>query len=612
LKSTITFIFAILLSACAARVPLQESQPVPVPLQEQQASADAKAAATKQPADDSEEADADSPDESAEEDVTLPSIPLTSELLYTILASDFAYQGGYWQPAYAAKMELAEKTRDPRIAKHAAEMAIKAHHIDKSLAAAKLWHELAPSSEDAERYYLAFLVLGDDLLDARPIFTQRLKNAPPEERGVQILQVQHLLSVAKNKGLAFTVLEDVLAPYSSMLESHIAFSLAAFSIGDKERAIEEANKALAIKPSSELAALARAQALGDPAEMTKSLAQFLAAYPKSREVRIAYARMLIAQKQYSPARKEFETLLASQPRDPVSLYSLAILSLQVNDVKSAERYLNEYLEVITQQQRDGQDFYQVFFLLAQIAEDQGDHETALKWLDKVERESGDSAAYLRARFKSAQIIAKNGNVTGARKLLAGLHPETTAEHEQIILAEAQILREAKLPQEAFSVLAAGVEQIPDNANLLYDYALAAEGVGKPDVMERALRRIFVLDPVNYQAYNALGYSLADRNVRLNEAFELIAKALKLAPDDPFIMDSMGWVLYRQGNLPEAEKRLRQAYKLRPDAEIAVHLGEVLWVAGQKDEAQKLWAEAGKKEPNNELLKKTLNRFTARP
>ena len=607
MKSTINVILTILLSACAAGAPLSAQSSESAPQQKRSVSTEMKV-----PADAAAKPAADSSPESGKEDKSLPSVTLTSDLLYEILAADFAYQSGQWQPAYAAMMEIAEKTRDPRAARHAAEMAIKAHHIDKSLAATRLWHRLAPDSEEAERFYIAFLVLGDDLMEAQPIFARRLSEAAPSARGILILQIQRLLAAAKNKSLAFAVLEDVLAPYSSMLEAHVALSLTSFSNGDQARAIQEANKALAIKPSSELAVLTMAQAITDPVESSGSLAAFLATYPQAREVRIAYARMLIGQKQYDKARSEFEKLLESRPHDPVSLYSLGILSLQGSDTKSAERYFTDYLESMTLQQRETRELHQVLFLLAQIAEEQGDHETALKWLEKVESEGDDSGAYLRARFKSAQIIAKKGDVSGARKLLAALPAESLAEQEQVILAEAQILRDVGQPQESFAVLAAGVEQFPDNVNLLYDYALAAEKLDRLDVMESALRHIFTLDPANFQAYNALGYSLADRNTRLSEAFILIDKALKFAPNDPFILDSMGWVLYRQGKLPEAEEKLRQAYQLRPDVEIAVHLGEVLWASDQKDEAQKLWAEAGKKEPNNALLKETLKRLNIRP
>lgn len=612
LKSAFTILLTLLLTACTttALMPARPDSPVTQQADaadEKQLPADAAAEpAAKQPDDD------ESADGAEEEEVGLPLIGLSSDLMYEILAADFAYQSGQWQQAFEAMMSLAGKTRDPRLARRAAEMAVKAQDIEKSLAATRLWHQLAPGSKEAERYYLAFLILGDELKEAQPLLSVLLKETPPELRGTMILQMQRLLSAAKNKPLAFSVLEEVLQPYSSLVESHIALSLLAYSNHDRARALEESNRALAVKPDSELAALAKAQAIADPAEATRSLAAFLSAYPKSRQVRIAYARMLVGQKQYDRARAEFEKLLASQPHDPVSLYSLGILSLQGNDAKRAEKYLTEYLDAASVQQREERELHQVLVLLAQIAEEQGDHATALKWLGQIEREPDDGRAYVRARIKSAQIMAKMGDMTGARNLLASTHAESPQEQELIILAESQLLRDAGQTKQSYSVLAAGLEQMPDNVNLLYDFALTAEKLDRMDVMERALRRILVLDPTNFHAYNALGYSLADRGLRLDEAYALIEKALRLAPGDPFILDSMGWVLYRQGRLGEAEERLRQAYKLRPDAEIAIHLGEVLWMSGQTYEAQQLWAEAGRKDPKNELLKSTLQRLKVQP
>jgi Flp pilus assembly protein TadD len=206
------------------------------------------------------------------------------------------------------------------------------------------------------------------------------------------------------------------------------------------------------------------------------------------------------------------------------------------------------------------------------------------------------------------LTAKQGDVAGARKLLSTLKTDDKTEQAQIVLVDAQILRDAGKSQEAFKLMEQGVKRFPDNMDFLYDYALMAEKMGKTAVMEKSLRKVIAKSPDNMQAYNALGYSLADRNVRLKEAYRLISKALKMAPADPFILDSMGWVNYRLGKLDEAETHLRKAYALRSDPEIAVHLGEVLWKKGQKDDARKLWREAQAKDPKNDALQSTLARL----
>ena len=205
-------------------------------------------------------------------------------------------------------------------------------------------------------------------------------------------------------------------------------------------------------------------------------------------------------------------------------------------------------------------------------------------------------------------MAATGDLNGARNLLSHLKPEGQREQIQVMVADAQLLRNANRMPEALAILSKGLERFPADTGLLYDYAMLAEKAGKLDLMEAALRKIIRLAPDNQHAYNALGYSYAERNIRLQEAYALIEKALKLTPEDPFIMDSMGWVQFRLGKLQEAEDFLRRAYALRPDVEIGVHLGEVLWVKGEKDAAQKLWRDARQKDPQNEMLKSTLTRL----
>ncbi|HEY0063512.1 MAG TPA: tetratricopeptide repeat protein, partial [Telluria sp.] len=208
----------------------------------------------------------------------------------------------------------------------------------------------------------------------------------------------------------------------------------------------------------------------------------------------------------------------------------------------------------------------------------------------------------------AQLSAQQGNLARARSMLAALQPAGADDQARVILTEAHILRDGGQLEAAYAVLAAGAKSHPANPDLLYDFALLAEKTGRVDVMETSLRSVIAQVPDNHHAYNALGYSLAERNVRLPEALALIDKALTMAPGDPFIMDSLGWVHYRMGDLDQAETYLRRAYALRSDVEIGVHLGEVLWHKGEKADAQKLWREARAKDPKNDTLKSTLARL----
>lgn len=544
-----------------------------------------------------------SPDEQKPEDL-LPTLDLSEELLYKLLTSEIAFQRGDWQTAYVTMMSLAQQTRDPRIARRATEIALSAKQADEALSAVRLWRSLAPHSDEAAQYYLSFIILSDNLDEAEPILEKRLSEARPQTRGLLAFQMQRLLARAKDKAAAFALLEKVLGPYLELPEARLALAQGAYARGDSQRARQEAQTALKLKPDSELAILALVQVTPDQSEAARLLANFVDKHPKSRDVRMAYARMLIEQKQYAKAKREFEVLLKDQPQDLTSLYALGVLGVETRDFKAAEQYLTTYLKLLSAKPDDERDPAQALLLLAQIAEEQNDSEAALRWLSQIE--SGD--AYLNAQIKRAQVIAKRGDMAGARRLLHETEASGEREQAQLVIAEGQLLRDANQLQEALKVYRDGAQRFPNNTDLLYDYAMALEKGNQWETMESILRKIMELAPNNQHAYNALGYSLAERNIRLNEAEALVEKALKLAPDDPFILDSMGWVQFRLGKLQEAEDLLRRAYEMRADVEIAAHLGEVLWVKGRKEDAQRLWRDAQKKDPQNDTLKSTLARL----
>ncbi|WP_344763183.1 tetratricopeptide repeat protein [Actimicrobium antarcticum] len=534
----------------------------------------------------------------------LPSVELTEELMFKILTAEISFQRGGWQPAYASMLASAKETADPRLARRAAEMAIGAKQPDEALAAIRLWRALAPTSEEATQYYLGLILIGDDLAEVQEVFEQRLRDVRPQSRGILLLQIQRLLLRVKDKKAAFVIMEKLSAPYLDLPEAHIALAQAAFASNDSVRARAEAVTALNARPNSDIAALTLAQVITDKDEALQSLKAFLKANPASREVRIAYGRMLVEQNQYAKARVEFETLLTAQPDDLTTLFALGILSTQTSDFKQAEKYLTTYLKLLAEQPDSARDPAQALLVLSQIAEERKDIDGALIYLAQI----GPGEAYFGAQLKRAQLMAQGGQLASARQLLATLSGDSEREQILVIQTDAQILRDANLQQQSFQVLETGTRRFPENIDLLYDFAMAAEKSNVLDKMETALRTVIKLAPDNQHAYNALGYSLAERNLRLPEAAKLVEQALKLAPNDPFILDSMGWVQYRQGKLQEAEDLLRRAYTLRQDAEIAVHLGEVLWVRGQKSDAQKFWRDARTKDPKNDSLKSTLARL----
>ncbi|MRX08060.1 tetratricopeptide repeat protein [Pseudoduganella sp. FT25W] len=536
----------------------------------------------------------------------LPNTELTGDLLFRITKAELEFKKGQWQGPYITMMSLAQQTRDPRLAKRAAEMALTAKQSGEAVAAIRLWRSLAPESDEAVQYFLGFAVVADDLGEAEALFEERLKKAKPAARPLVMFQMQQYLLRAKDKNAAFTLQERVLMPYDDTLEAHLILSQGAFSLNDLARARDESAKALAIKPDSELAILTSAQVSGDIDGALKQLSGFLNKYPKSAEVRAAYARILVDNKQFDEGRKQFLILLNDQPDNIATLYALGVMSMQSDNLPEAEKYFTRFIAALEDHPNDERDPSKVLMILSQIAEQRGDLDAAYNWLEKVD--GSDEKIYLAARMKMAVLTARKGNVDDARRQLAELTPADPNDQAQVFQTDAQLLRDAGDHRAAYVVLENALKRYPGNPDLLYDFALVAEKLGQVELMEKALRQVMIAAPDNQHAYNALGYSLAERNERLPEAYSLIDKAMKMAPGDPFIMDSMGWVQFRMGNLNEAESFLRRAYTLRNDPEIAVHLGEVLFVKGDVAGAQKLWQEAHSKDPKNDALKSTLARL----
>jgi tetratricopeptide (TPR) repeat protein len=586
-----------LLSACAVAPRQQAVVQSAQPSQEQQADAQEKAEL---------KAEREAKAEADAEIARLPKVELTSTLLNQLLRAEFAFRAGDWQGPYLTMMSLAQQTRDPRLARRAAEMALAARQPEDTLAAVRQWRQLDPQSDEATQYYLGMVILSDNISDAEEIFRKRLEGAPANVRGIVLYQIQQLLSRAKDKEAANAMLERVVGPYRGTLEGHVVLAQGALARGDKAAAGREARAALALKPDSEIAVLTLAQAGENEAQVGELLAKFIAAHPNAREVRAARARLLVNDKQFEAARSEFLLLDKQQPDNVTTLYALGVLSTQLNDPANAERYFARFVDVLGRNPEDERDPSRALLILSQLAEERGDIKAAVGWLDKLPE--GDEKAAFGAQLRRAQLLGKGGDVPAARRLLASLKPGDPAAQAQVAAMEAQVLRDAGQNEQAFTLMQAATRRFPNNPDLLYDFALLAEKTGHLEVMEKSLREVMRLAPDNHHAYNALGYSLAERNVRLEEARALVEKALGMAPEDPFIMDSMGWVEYRLGNLDAAEAHLRRAYGLRRDPEIAVHLGEVLWQKGRQADAQKLWREARAKDPHNDTLRSTLARL----
>jgi tetratricopeptide (TPR) repeat protein len=530
---------------------------------------------------------------------TLPDRTLDQELLFKFLLSEIAGQRGNAQLAAQGYLDMAKTTRDPRIARRAVEIATYARQPGIALEAARIWYEAEKDNPQARQALASLLLTNNKLQEAKPLLQPLLEAEGDVGQG--FLQLQALLSRHQDKNAVYTVMKELARGYPQLPEAHLAVAQAASAAGKPDAALSEAREALKLRPDWELGALLQAQLIqqrDSPQKAAEYLQGFLQSYPKSREVRANYARLLISAKQIKEARTQYLQLLAEQPSDPDITVTAGLLSLQLNDFDAAETYLMRGLEL------NYRDPNTLRFYIGQVHEERKRYPEAMKWYQSVT--GGDQFVAAQARY--AFLLGKQNKVAEARAYLQQVQVQTDEQRAALVQAEAQLLREAKNYQESYDVLAKALAAQPDNPDLLYDTALAAEKLDRLDVLEANLRKVIALKPDHAQAYNALGYTLADRTDRLKEARQYIEKALKLSPDDPFILDSMGWVLYRQGQHKEGLEYLQRAFAQRPDPEIAAHVGEVLWAKGRQQEAEKVWRDSLKEHPDNDLLQGTIKRF----
>ncbi|MBS1219635.1 MAG: hypothetical protein H6R21_2768, partial [Proteobacteria bacterium] len=522
--------------------------------------------------------------------------PLTPDILFKFLVAEVAGQRGDIGIAESTYLALARQTQDPRVARRATEVAMFARDQDGALVAARLWAAGEPDSERAQQTLVVLLLNAGNLAEAEPIMRTLLK----QDSANGFLHLSALMGKLRDTREALELVERLAADYPALPEARFAVAQAASGAGRFELALEALKQADALRPGWEPAALLSVQILGKTsnADALRFMRDFLKTYPAAREVRLAYARSLVNANQFTEARNEFIRLNTDFPGNAEVSFAAGLLSLQMGDAEMAHDLLTQTLEY------SPRDPDTVHYYLGQAAEQMKQPDAAAAHYLEVQ-----SGTYLvSARARQAAMLARAGKLAEAQALLAATRGENDAQNVRLIQAQAELLRDSKAHAAAFDVLSKGLKRYPDSADLLYDRAMVAEKLDKLDVLEADLRRVIVLRPDDAQAYNALGYTLADRTNHLVEAVALLEKALSLAPEDPFILDSVGWAQYRSGNLARAQEYLERAYKVRPDPEIAAHLGEVLWARGQRDEAGKLWQTSLQAHPQNELLLETLHRF----
>jgi tetratricopeptide (TPR) repeat protein len=406
---------------------------------------------------------------------------------------------------------------------------------------------------------------------------------------------------------------------------------------DPARALQLAQQAQTLDVRAEGPALVALELLPERRPAEELVTRHLAAQPRSLAVQLGYARVLAAAQRYVEAIAQLDQITRDQPALAAPWLTLGALHVELRHPAEATVALQRYLaaaqatpsapggavtvpagpDAVEVRVGDGDEDEAgsagdgrttAYLLLAQAAEMDKRFGDAEQWLARID----NPARALEVLSRRASLMARQGQIEPARELLRRAPERTPEDRRAKLLAEAQVLRDVKQWPAALEVLQTASRAYPDDVDLLYEQSMVAEKLGRLDEMERLLRRVIELRPEHHHAFNALGYTLADRNIRLQEARTLILRALELAPGEPFITDSLGWVEFRLGNRDEALRLLRKAYAARPDPEIGAHLGEVLWSSGQKDEARRVWGEARRRDAANEVLRETLQRLKVEP
>ncbi len=550
---------------------------------------------------------------------------IDAPLFYQLLIGEMQLREGEAGAAFQVILDAARRTKDEQLFRRATDIAMQARTGDQALVSAKAWRQTLPDSLDALRYQVQLLVALNRAQETLEPLQALLKKTPAAERSSLIVALPSFFARSADKAQVATLTEQVLLPYIDAPDTRVASLITSgrswLAAQGNAKALAFAQRAHALDPAAEGPAVLALELPPGDAAATAIVQGHLAARPDSNGVRLLYVRALLAVPRYADATAQLETLTRSAPQLAQAWLTLGALHLQLREPAPAIVALQKYVELVqaggavpkpapdTAEDDDvptstEDALTRAWLLLAQAADLQGDFRASEAWLAKIV----DPQRALEVQTRRASLLARQGKLAQARELIRRVPEKAPADARAKLLAEAQVLRDVKQWGEANTLLARANLQFTDDVDLIYEQSMMLEKLNKLDDMERLLRRVIALKPDHQHAYNALGYSLAERNVRLPEARTLIRKALDLSPGEPSITDSLGWVEYRLGNRDEAVRLLRDAYRGQPDAEIAAHLGEVLWVSGQKDEARKVWREGRGKDAGNEVLRETLARL----
>jgi tetratricopeptide (TPR) repeat protein len=533
----------------------------------------------------------------------------TAELIFEVLLGELNTRQGEPGVGYSLLLDAARRSGDARLYQRAVEIALQSRSGEAALEAANAWRQALPQSREANRHVLQILLALNRVPDSLLPLRTEITLTPSEERVGALTAIPSLYARVTNKKLAAQVVEQALAPFQARPDTgSITWTVMGHMrllAGDLEASLQAAHRSLALDNTSNAPVWLGLELMSQRHPGAEAFVNAALEKQAQPELRLGLARVMIEQLRLDDATAQLARLTRDQPGFAPSWLLLGSVLAEKGEAEPARAAWMRYLESVdTHDPKLQRELAQVYLGLAQIATRRGDDAGAESWLARIE----DPRSLSRAQIQRASILARQGKLPQARQLIAALPARNPQERRTQLLAEVQLLRDHQALPEAHARLNQALASEPNDAELQYEQAMVVEKMGQLDEMERLLRTIIEQQPNHYQALNALGYSLADRGIRLTEARELIVRALSQVPDDPFISDSLGWVEFRLGRHPQALEILQKAYRARADAEIAAHLGEVLWTMGQRDQALQVWREGLRSDADNTTLRSTLQRL----
>ncbi|WP_235015489.1 tetratricopeptide repeat protein [Oceanicoccus sp. KOV_DT_Chl] len=537
----------------------------------------------------------------ATDSAEIPSRPFPGDSFHDLLVAEFAVRRSRYDLALGNYLQQAHQTRDPGVTARATRLAQFLNADNATLDAAQLWVELEPDNTEAQ--YTLATILAENKRPLEALVHMAIVLEQDGKTNFAAIAASALPLPETNRNTMEAEIDRLLVLHPDNTQLMTAKSLLLQQRDETEAALKLIREVLKLDNKDLHAVVVEArllQQLGREGEAFQRLSVVVKQYPNNRRLRLQYARLLMS-KDIVKAKQQFEILLNMAPNDPDLLLSLGLISKETDQLDDAESYFQRLLA-------SGQRTTESYYYLGQLAELNQNWQAAIEYYRLIP----PGADFLAASSRITSLYLKQGRQDTAREYLTALRQQYPEHAVRLYLLEAELLMSTRQPQQGFELLTEALLIYPQQGSLLYTRSMFSEQLGDLAAMEQDLREIIAQDADNATALNALGYVLANRTERLDEAFQLISRALAAKPGDPAILDSLGWVEYKRGNLQQALTLLQQAYQAFQDHEVAAHLGEVLWQLGKTEQANALWQQALKKTPNSPILTETINRLTSTP